>query len=72
MLSPLADAGGVQHHVLPIPGYAGGGAPCAAPRNIDALTDMHVDDLVKSWNKTSKLVHRLIELMRTGAFPLKK
>ncbi|KRX77305.1 hypothetical protein T06_15967 [Trichinella sp. T6] len=43
---PLADAGGVQHHVLPIPGYAGGGAPCAAPRNIDALTDMHVDDLL--------------------------
>ncbi|KRY59768.1 ER membrane protein complex subunit 7, partial [Trichinella britovi] len=42
----LADAGGVQHHVLPIPGYAGGGAPCAAPRNIDALTDMHVDDLL--------------------------
>ncbi|KRZ95196.1 ER membrane protein complex subunit 7 [Trichinella sp. T8] len=48
MKGPLADAGGVQHHVLPIPGYAGGGAPCAAPRSIDALTDMHVDDLVKN------------------------
>ncbi|KRX15953.1 hypothetical protein T07_5592 [Trichinella nelsoni] len=44
----LADAGGVQPHVLPIPGYAGNGAPCAAPQNIDALTDMYVDDLVKN------------------------
>ncbi|KRY21049.1 ER membrane protein complex subunit 7 [Trichinella patagoniensis] len=40
MTGPLADAVGVQPHVLPIPGYAGGGAPCAAPRNIDALTDI--------------------------------